>query len=150
MDNISSYSGLTLTEGKDYTLTTTYEYAVSTSSKFYEVSKVYTSVPGVYRVTYTVDSLLGDSDQIEASFYVYVVSSDAEIDFATDDAQQPIYSVNVSRDGVTVSGSFTNISGYLYIYATTDTFMDSYMVKKCYPLINLVQMAQKVVSFKNI
>ena len=34
------------------------------------------------------------------------------------------------------------------IYSTTDTFMDSYMVKKCYPLINLVQMAQKAVALK--
>lgn len=34
------------------------------------------------------------------------------------------------------------------IYSTTDTFMDSYMVKKCYPLITLVQMAQKAVALK--
>ena len=34
------------------------------------------------------------------------------------------------------------------IYSTTDAFMDSYMVKKCYPLINLVQMAQKAVALK--
>ena len=35
------------------------------------------------------------------------------------------------------------------IYSTTDTFMDSYLVKKCYPLVNLVQMAQKAVALKS-
>jgi hypothetical protein len=35
------------------------------------------------------------------------------------------------------------------IYSTTDTFMDSYLVKKAYPLVNLLQMAQKAVLLKS-
>ena len=45
--------------------------------------------------------------------------------------------------------NLTDDQAVAIIYSTTDTFMDSYLVKKCYPLVNLVQMAQKAVALKS-
>lgn len=35
------------------------------------------------------------------------------------------------------------------IYSTSDSFIDAHLVKKCYPLVTLIQMAQKAVLLKN-
>lgn len=126
----ASYAKNPLTLGKDYTVTTKFEYAESTNSKFYTVDNVYTSVPGVYKVTGIIHSLLDESaSDMEVSYLVYVKSKNAAIDVSSDANLASKYSidltnnldyqVNATRDGVKVSAAFTNIYGYMYI-ATSD------------------------------
>ena len=122
VENASNYSGQTLILGTDYTYTTTILYAQSSadfaSGNYYEISKVYTSYPGVYKVIYKVESLISE-EILETSFYAYVVSEDAKIDFAVKENGNADYEANVCRDGVQIAGRFTNILGDLYILGTT-------------------------------
>lgn len=119
--NASSYSGETLIKDVDYVVENKILFANSSKDfqegNYYEISKVYTSLPGVYKIVYTVQSLISD-ETLETSFYVYVVSEEAEIDIATDIEGKPNMDVNVSRDGVQVSASFTNILGTMYVYTS--------------------------------
>lgn len=119
--NASMYSEESLIEGVDYKVETKILFANSSadfaSGNYYEISKVYTSLPGVYKVVYDVESLISD-EHFETSFNAYVVSEEAEIDIATDDNGSPELDVNVSRDGVQVSAKFTNILGNMYVYTS--------------------------------
>lgn len=119
--NGSSYYGLTLIENQDYVVNTYILYAASSadfeSGNFYEISKVYTSMPGVYKVVYEVESLISQ-ETLSTSFFAYVVSEDANIDFVMDANNEPELEVNVSRDGVQVYGKFTNILGKMYVSTT--------------------------------
>lgn len=121
--NGAYYSEKPLIEGQDYNVDVHVYYATSSdafdANDYFEISKIYTSVSGVYKVVYTIHSLISD-DVFEESFFAYVVSENADIDMATDELGAPSYEVNVSRDGVTVQGKFTNILGDMYIYTTND------------------------------
>ena len=125
VEDINSYTGLLLDAKNDYEIKYTYSYAKSSTSKFYEVSQVYTSVPGVYKVTANVQSLLDANDVTEASFIVYVVSTSAPIDLVAEDSSllttyavsKPL-TVAVTRDGVQVTGVFSNILGSMYVLTT--------------------------------
>lgn len=110
--NKNSYSDQTLKFDIDYGLKKTYEYAETNRSEFNKVSKVYTSVPGVYRVTYTIKSYTNENDVLNKSFLVYVVSPTNEIDFV----DYKGYEFYVCRDGVHIIGELTNVSGKLYAY----------------------------------
>ena len=120
-----SYAGNALEEGVDYKLNLTYQYALNTSSKYYDVDNVYTTVPGVYLVNYEITSLLGDGNHITGSYIVYVLSETAEIDISTDASLAETYSitqtngydfmVNASRDGAKVSAAFNSTYGYMYL-----------------------------------
>lgn len=126
--NGSYYSEKALIEGTDYTVSVNVLYAQSTedfdNNNYYEISQVYTSLPGVYKVIYTINSLI-DDEILQTSFYAYVVSEDAPIDLATSETGAPLYEVNVSRDGVTVSAELTNILGTMYVYATSNEVTSS-------------------------
>lgn len=121
----NSYAGNALTLGKDYTLTTTYKYALNTASKYYDVDGVYTTVPGVYQVNYEITSLLGDGKHYTGSYLVYVLSETAPIDLSSDATLASTYSitqtngvdfmVNASRDGAKVSAAFNATYGYMYL-----------------------------------
>ena len=119
-----------LVKDVDYKVWINILYAKSSSdfldNNYTEVSKVYTSLPGVYKVIYTIESLIpGDEQRFETSFFAYVVSEGADIDIKTDAEGNPSYEVNVSRDGVKVEADFTNILGYMYIYATKDVILEN-------------------------
>lgn len=126
--DVQSYSDLPLTEGSDYEVETEILYSESSSSKYsYKVSQVYSSVPGVYNVTYKVISKLSNGEKsISKSFNVYVISPKAELDFTTNNDVLSSYgvtegcNVNVSRDGVTLFGVLNNIYGNLYIATSSD------------------------------
>ncbi len=120
--NAAMYTEENLIEGVDYLVETSIQYANSTadfeSGNYFDVSKVYTSIPGVYKVIYNVESLISE-ESFETYFYAYVVSEEANIDISVVDGS-PELEVNVSRDGVSVSAVFTNILGTLYIYTSTN------------------------------
>lgn len=121
--NASSYSGEELIEGIDYQVENSIYYANSSadfaSGNYYEISKVYTSLAGVYKINYTITSLIS-SEQFDVSCFAYVVSEEASIDVSKDEAGSPEIEFNVSRDGVQVSANFTNILGNLYVYASSN------------------------------
>ena len=121
-----SYANNPLVLGKDYTVTTTFEYSESSNSKSYPVDNVYTSVPGVYKVTGVIHSLIDEQTKdITVSYLVYVKSKNAQIDisnnadlaatYSIEMTNELAYQVNATRDGVKVSAAFTNIYGYMYI-----------------------------------
>jgi len=129
----SSYSNNPLVKDKDYKITTTYQYAVSTNSDFYTVDNVYTSVAGVYKVTGHIQSLANENEKYEVSYLVYVLSPNATIDLSSDPTlaetygismtDELAYQVNATRDGAKVSAAFTNIYGYMYIATSTEATM---------------------------
>lgn len=125
------YSEEALIEGEDYKVETKILFANSSKDfidgNYYEISKVYTSLPGVYKVIYNVESLISD-EHFETSFNAYVVSEEAEIDISTDTEGNPNLDVNVSRDGVQVSASFTNILGNMYVYTSKNETEDAQTV----------------------
>lgn len=129
--NASMYSEEALIEGEDYKVETKILFANSSKDfidgNYYEISKVYTSLPGVYKVIYNVESLISD-EHFETSFNAYVVSEEAEIDISTDTEGNPNLDVNVSRDGVQVSASFTNILGNMYVYTSKNETEDAQIV----------------------
>lgn len=130
--NGAYYSNKELIEGVDYKARVEIQYAQSSAdfdnNNYSEISKVYTSLPGVYKVIYTIESLLDDGKVYDTYFYAYVVSENADIDMAKDENKEPLYEVNVSRDGVLVSANFTNILGDMYVYATKDDVTDANIV----------------------
>ena len=126
VSNKSSYSGLSLVEGVDYTVTPTYKYAQDKNATYYQVSDVYTSVPGVYEVTYNIQSLMNKDDFVTASFYVYVNSNYAEIDLNTGSQ----LGINVVSEGVKVRAELSAASGYMYVYTTDETIVRASAVKE--------------------
>ena len=88
-----------------YSISYKYEYALDGNSKFHVVDGIYTSVPGVFRVTATAIN----KDATKTSKYtymVYVVDPDCPIDFINGSN-----SVVLSQDGFVVNGDLSNISG---------------------------------------
>lgn len=102
-----------------YDLEYTYEYASDGNSKFYPVDYVYTSVPGVYRITATA-TLKEDTTQVSTyTFNVYVVDPNCSIDFINQNS-----TVVLSADGFAVSGQLSNVEGYVKAYVSTDDLGD--------------------------
>ena len=99
-----------------YDLTYKYEYASDGNSKFFEVDDVYTSVPGVYRITATAVSKVDSKQVSKYTFFVYVVDPDCSIDFIGQESQ-----VVLSANGFAVTGQLSNIEGYVKaLVSTTD------------------------------
>ena len=96
-----------------YTLTTTYKYAVSGNAKFYTVDGVYTSIPGVYRVTVTATSTKDSSVKSSYTYSVYVVDLDCDIDFVGTPT------VSLTSSGVQLEGSLSNIEGNVAALVST-------------------------------
>lgn len=124
--NYASQAGLLLEEDKDYNITYSYKYAKSKNDQFYEVSDVYTSVPGVYEVTYTINSLINPQDKVSTSFFVYVSSNTANIDL---DTSKGGISFNVSSSGVDIKAALSSTSGYMYVYITNDALATASKIK---------------------
>ena len=94
-----------------YDITYTYQYATDRNSRYYDVSGVYSSVSGVYKVTATATSKIaqdnGKSDSLV--YYVYIVDKDCDIDFINQENQFALI-----KDGFSVSGEVSNILGTVY------------------------------------
>ena len=126
VSNKASYSGLNLVEGVDYEVHATYKYAQDKNATYYDVSDVYTSVPGVYEVTYNIQSLMNRDDFVTASFHVYVNSNYSEIDLNTGSE----LGINVVSNGVKVRAELSAASGYMYVYTTDETIVRAAAVKE--------------------
>ena len=97
-----------------YTKTTTYKYATDANSQFAEVDKVYTSVPGVYKVI-TKAVLKSDTTITEEFEYtVYILDPDCSISTMG----TPVVVLNNS--GFAVNSYVSNVYGDIYaIYSKT-------------------------------
>ena len=93
-----------------------YEYAPDRNAKHYfEVDGVYTSNPGVYKVTATA-TLKADHSQVSTySFNVYIVDPDCSIDFVNGQS-----TIVLSANGFSVQGSLSNVEGYIKAYVSTE------------------------------
>ncbi|MCD8372514.1 MAG: hypothetical protein LUD27_04345 [Clostridia bacterium] len=112
--NAADNNGKTLADGT-YTISSLYEYATSATSAYSKVGMFTSSSAGVYRITKTV-TLTGDGSQASYTYYIYVASNDAVIDFTDAAGTLSVYS-----EGYMLSGDLTNIKGTLYAYSTTST-----------------------------
>ena len=88
-----------------YNLRSTYRFATSGNSEFYDVDGVYTSVAGVYEVT-TVATHKTSGNTSEFKYNVYVVDPECDIDFMGG-AQE----ITLTKDGFTIYGELSNIDG---------------------------------------
>ena len=97
-----------------YDLTYSYEYAADGNSKFFPIDQVYTSDPGVYRVTATAISKVDPTQVSKYVFNVYIVDPDCSIDFIDQKSE-----VVLSADGFAINGNLSNVEGYVKAYVTT-------------------------------
>ena len=105
----SSAISATLLPDDFFTLHYSYEFAKDGNSTFYPIDDVYTSVPGVYRVTVTAIKETDDSITSTYVYNVYIVDPDCSIDFINQES-----SIALTRDGFNVYGSLSNVEGYVY------------------------------------
>ncbi|MDE6001077.1 MAG: hypothetical protein K2G96_01980, partial [Clostridia bacterium] len=107
------YSGKILDESK-YTVTSTYYYAINSKANKMQIKGFTPSNAGVYTITHTV-TMNGDS--VSMTYYVYVASGDANVDFVNS-------SVSVYRDGYIVAGEVSSATGALYTVTSTTQLTD--------------------------
>jgi hypothetical protein len=98
-----------------YDITYKYQYATDRNSKYYDVSGVYSSVSGVYKVTATVTSKIpSDNGKSDSTvYYVYIVDKECDIDFVNSENTFALI-----KDGFSVSGELSNILGRVYAVAS--------------------------------
>ncbi|MCM1042784.1 MAG: hypothetical protein NC350_01070, partial [Corallococcus sp.] len=109
VENGAYYNGTLLTNSQ-YTVQTTYKYALTDSSAdkdFAEVNGYNPNVAGVYKITHKV-TLAGGDESKEFTYKVYVASTTAQVDFITG------ASLTVNRDGYIISGALNSVTGSLY------------------------------------
>lgn len=114
VENAADYNGKTLKEGT-YNVETVYEYATSATSVYSRVGGFSPSVAGVYRITKNVSLATAPSDVTSYTYYIYVASNEAAIDFVEGTSK-----FVVNRDGYILSGDLTNVKGSINAYSTSD------------------------------
>lgn len=92
-----------------YTLTKKYEWATDKNSTYYLVDGIYTSVPGVFRVTTTATLKADESISKSFTYYIYIGKDECEVNFIPGTNYLKLNSI-----GFNVSGSMSNISGIIY------------------------------------
>ncbi len=97
-----------------YKLEYSYQYAPDGNSKFNYIDGVYTSVPGVYRVTVKAISKIS-SNTASYTYNVYVVDPDCNIDFIGNKSE-----AYLTKDGFNISGRLSNIEGGIYTVVSTE------------------------------
>ena len=108
-----------------YSVTTKYEFAENKLAEYYEVSGVYSSHPGVYKVTKTIKSLISnDQTTKEITYYIFVSSMSGTIDFVN----KPIISVN--RDGFSIEAELTNVCGSMYVHQSSNEIETAETIKE--------------------
>lgn len=111
--NAADYNGKVLDEDL-YTVDTQYLYASSNTEYPIEISKVTSSVPGVYTINKTV-TLKRDGSKRSYSYMIYVAGRSADIQF-----MESTEAINVNRYGFTIGGELSSPSGKIYVL-TSDT-----------------------------
>ncbi len=93
-----------------YDLNVKYEWAENQGDEFIQIKDIFTSVPGVFRVT-TTATLKADSSIVRSyTYYLYVGHDECEIDFAGG-----IHDIKINSEGFNISGTLTNIFGKLHV-----------------------------------
>ncbi|MDE5714535.1 MAG: right-handed parallel beta-helix repeat-containing protein [Anaeroplasmataceae bacterium] len=92
-----------------YDLDVTYEWAESKDGNYIKVDNLYTSVPGVFKVTSTA-TLKSDTAQTSSyTYYIFIGKDDCEIDFVGG-----INNFNINATGFNIAGNLSNITGRIY------------------------------------
>lgn len=96
-----------------FTLSTIYEWSEKKDGNYVVIDNIYTSVPGVFRVTVT--ATLKSDTKVKSSYqyFLFVGNDECEIDFTGG-----IHNVKINSDGINISGSLTNIFGRLFVLVT--------------------------------
>lgn len=92
-----------------YTLTTTYEWSESKNGTYIKVDGIYTSVPGVFRVTHTAILKNDATQKASYSYFIFIGKDECEVDFAGG-----INSFRLNSVGFNISGNLSNITGKIY------------------------------------
>ena len=108
----NSYSNKLLREDVDYKLEVKVDYQVNKSGEKITLSNVYTTNPGVYTVNYIARSTRNPNETSTASYVVYVIDPDQSVSFLGSPT------VNVTKEGYTITGELDNVKATLYAYAT--------------------------------
>ncbi len=107
VENGADYNGKLL-DPSQYEVVSSYLYAPDKNSKPFEIKSFTPSTPGVYTVTKKVN-VKGQSSAKTFSYYIYVASPDANVDFVENKV-----GVTVNRDGFIIEGALSNVTGSLY------------------------------------
>lgn len=116
----SDYNGKLL-PSSSYTLKTKVEYASDKNATYHEIAQFTTSKAGVYKITKT--ATLGETTS-SLTFYVYVASKDANVDFEKDATGVSTASVIVNKTGYEIEGNLTNVTGSIYALSSKDAISE--------------------------
>lgn len=95
-----------------YDLVVTYEYALERGGNYVEVNDIYTSVPGVFKVTTkAVSKIVGEEGKtLSYEYYVFIGDDKCEIDF-----NGGIHNFTLNSGGFNITATLTNITGRIYV-----------------------------------
>ena len=97
-----------------YTMTKTYMYASDGNSEFYQVDNVYSSVPGVYKVTVEAQMKSDPTQKSTYTYQVFILDPDCNIDVMGD------ATVVLNSTGYVVNARLSNVYGDIYtVYSKT-------------------------------
>ncbi len=116
----SDYNGKLL-DASAYTLKTKVEYASDKNATYHEIAGFTTSKAGVYKITKTVTL---NSKSSSLTFYVYVASKSANVDFEKDQTGVSTASIIVNKTGYQIEGNLTNVTGSIYALSSKDAIAD--------------------------
>jgi hypothetical protein len=116
----SDYNGKLLPTSA-YTLKTKIEFATDKNATYHEVAGFTTSKAGVYKITKTATL---NSKSSSLTFYVYVASKTANVDFEKDSTGVSSASVIVNKTGYQIEGNLTNVTGSIYALSSKDAISD--------------------------
>lgn len=106
-----------------YDLEIIYEYSTDRDGIFTRVNEIYTSVPGVFKVTTKATSKIpaDNGKTMSHEYFVYIGDDECDIDF-----MGGIHKFNINATGFNISATLTNISGRIYAVVTdNDTLIFS-------------------------
>lgn len=95
-----------------YDLEVIYEYALERGGKYVRVEDIFTSVPGVFRVTTKATSKVpaDEGKTVSHEYFVFIGDDNCEIDF-----NGGIHDVTLNADGFNISATLSNITGRIYV-----------------------------------
>lgn len=97
-----------------YTMTKTYMYASDGNSEFYQVDNVYSSVPGVYKVTVEAQMKSDPTQKSTYSYQVFILDPDCKIDVMGS------ATIVLNSTGYVVNARLSNVYGDIYtVYSKT-------------------------------
>ena len=97
-----------------YTMTKKYMYASDGNSEFYEVDNVYSSVPGVYKVTVEAQMKSDPTQKSTYTYQVFILDPDCNIDVMGS------ATIVLNSTGYVVNARLSNVYGDIYtVYSKT-------------------------------